>query len=254
MRTDEAPVAVVAGGTGAIGAAICRRLASAGFDIAASYRSREDAAHALISEVEASGRRATALAVDLRHPEGADRLVDHARRNLGSPSVAVYAAGPYVPQTYVSRITPAVFESHVRSELVACFNFVSATLPDLRAEAGSLVVVTSFAARRATVGDTLSAAPKSGMEALVKAVALEEGRFGVRANCVAPGVLEDGIGAALVQNGELGPPTLDRILARVPMRRLGRAGDVAAMVAFLVSHDAGYVSGQCIDVDGGLGV
>jgi len=253
MSPDGAPVAVVTGGTGAIGSSVCRRLAERGFNIAATYTSRSQTAVEVMRHTESTGQSALIEVVDLRQSAAVSRFLERTTDELGNPAVVVHAAGPYVPQIHVSRLVPGLFESHLNDELIAFYHLVAAALPALRSTSGSLVAVTSFAVRSITARDVLSAAPKAGIEALVNTVAVEEGRFGVRANYVAPGVLSDGIGASLAASQVFDTATLNHIRSEIPVRRLGRADEVAAVVPFLVSSDASYVTAQCIDVDGGLG-
>ena len=89
------------------------------------------------------------------------------------------------------------------------------------------------------------------MEALVRALAAEEGRFGIRANCVGPGMLTDGMAERLIASGELGDDALAAARANIPLPHFGTAADIAESVCFLASDRAGFISGQCLDVDGG---
>ena len=121
-----------------------------------------------------------------------------------------------------------------------------------RAE-GSIVAVTTAATARFPVRDGLSSAPKAAVEALVRALAVEEGRYGVRANCVGPGMLTDGMAQRLIESGELDDRALEVTRGNIPLRRFGIAHDIAEAVCFLASSRAGFISGQKLDVDGGCG-
>ena len=127
-------------------------------------------------------------------------------------------------------------------------------LPHLRSTEGSVVAVTTAATARYPVRDGLSSAPKGAVEALVRGLAAEEGRYGVRVNAVGPGMLTDGMAARLISSGELSEEALAVARRNIPLRRFGTATDIAEAVCFLASDRAGFISGQKLDVDGGYSV
>jgi NAD(P)-dependent dehydrogenase (short-subunit alcohol dehydrogenase family) len=166
----------------------------------------------------------------------------------------VYAAGPHVPMKYVATIPPELFRQQLLDDAVGCFNVLQPALPHLRHSRGSVVAVTTVATARFPARDSLSSAPKGAVEALVRAIAFEEGRFGVRANCVGPGIMGDGMTERLVETGDFTPEVMEATRKVIPLRRLGSAADVAEAVCFLASDRASYISGQKLDVDGGYAV
>ncbi|WP_262704532.1 MULTISPECIES: SDR family NAD(P)-dependent oxidoreductase [Streptomyces] len=246
--------AFVAGGTGAIGAAIVRLLAARGSDIVFTYRANQDAAHALIEKTKASGRRAAATALDLTDEEATARAVRVAAADFGGLHTLVYAAGPHVPMTHLSKVTPGRFRTQLEADAVAFFNLVHPALSALRESRGSIVAVTTVATRRFPVRDGLSSGAKGAVEAVARALAAEEGRYGVRVNCVAPGMLTDGIASRLISSGELDEEALAVARRNIPLRRFGQARDIAEAVVFLASERAGFITGQALGVDGGYSV
>ena len=248
---DKAGVAIVTGGSGGIGAAVCRLLAARGSDVAFTYRSNEEAASAVVADIEGAGRRAHAAAVDITDDGAVTAFVDREAEEWGAVHSAISAAGPYVPMRYVSQIEPEVFLDKVTVDLVGAFNFVHAVLSHLRASQGALVAVTSMAVRRYPVKDSLSAVPKGGVEALIRAVAAEEGRYGVRANSVGPGMMAAGMYHELVDQGDFSEELLSAAIDSIALGRAGTAEDIAEAVCFLASDRAAYITGQTLDVDGG---
>ncbi|MFV9428998.1 SDR family NAD(P)-dependent oxidoreductase [Rhodococcus aetherivorans] len=247
-------VALVTGGTGGVGRGVCLRLAAQGYRIGFTYNSNETGAIELGKEIEALGGAAYFDNPDMSDPEQADGFVARVLEEFGRLDAVVNAAGPYAHQRFVSTFTSEQFAHHVRYELMAFFELVRASLPHLRESSGSLTAVSSMALRRYPARDALSSVPKGGIEALIHAVAVEEGRFGVRANAVGPGVLEDGMGVNLAATGDVPPKMREAVVKQIPLGRLGLGDEVAAMVCFLVSDEAAYVTGQKIDVDGGYGL
>ena len=248
---DRPGAVLVSGGSGALGAEICRLLAARGADVALSFHGNGEAAERVVAEIRMHGCDAEAWEADLVSPGSARELGELARRRFGSIHTVVHAAGPHVPQVHLSKVEPEDFRRHLEAEAGAFFNLVQPLLPELRERKGSIVAVTTAATRRFPVRDGLSAAPKGAVEALSRGLAAEEGRYGVRVNCVGPGMLTDGMAERLIASGDLGEDALDAARAAIPLRRFGRAIDVAEAVCFLASDRAAFISGQMLDVDGG---
>ncbi|MFJ8105705.1 SDR family NAD(P)-dependent oxidoreductase [Streptomyces sp. NPDC096132] len=246
----RAGLAFVAGGTGGIGAAVVRALAARGSAVAFTYRVNREAARSLADEVKA----VAALPLDLTDEEATTRAVTGTARAYGGIHTLVYAAGPHVPMRHLSRVSPGEFRAQVEGDAVAFFNLVHPALPLLRESRGNVVAVTTVATRRFPVRDGLSSGAKGAVEAVARALAAEEGRYGVRVNCVAPGMLTDGIAGRLIESGELDDDALAVTRRNIPLRRFGSAADIAEAVSFLASDRAGFITGQALGVDGGYSV
>jgi 3-oxoacyl-[acyl-carrier protein] reductase len=246
--------AIVAGGSGGIGAAIGRTLARSGFEVTLTYyRSREKAEN-VAREIGEAGGRAEIEKVDLNEAAAVRNVVDRAAERSGEIDVAVYAAGPYINMRHISRLDPQLFEETLRTDVFGCYNFLHAALPHLRKSQGVVAALVTPAIRRYAVKDVLSASPKAAIEALVRGIAAEEGRFGVRANCVGVGVIEDGMYHKLLETGDFDERFLQATRDVVALRRLGSAQHVADAVDFLVSERAAYITGQTLMVDGGYAI
>ncbi len=124
----------------------------------------------------------------------------------------------------------------------------------LRRTRGSIVAVATTALSRAIVRDGLSAGPKGAVEGVVRTLALEEGRYGIRANVVGVGVTDVGMAADLIESGSFGEAGLAEATERIPLRHFGTADDLAEAVCFLASDRARFITGQTLNVDGGYSV
>lgn len=244
--------AIVAGGSGGIGSSICEHLAKAGANVAFTYRSRPEAADRVIERIEAAGRKGFACAVDHTDSEAVKTFVDAAAERFGRLHSVVYAAGPHLPMKFLNTITPAEWRSVFDTDVNGAFNLIWATLPYVKAGGGgAFAAVITAAVEKVPLRDICSAAPKAAIEMLFRGLALEEGRFGIRANCVGPGFIDAGQGHELIARPGI-DDWVDGLRRMLPMKKFGEAADIAEAVVFLLSARAKYITGQSLAVDGGL--
>lgn len=230
-------VALVIGGSGGIGRAVVDLMKIRGAKVVQTYRNTP----------LPDGRQC-----DTNDPEQCRALLD----SLADEGVhtVVHAAGPPVHMLHLSNVKPAEMALQLAQDASAFFNVAHSALPLLRQSQGNLVAITTAATTRYPKRDGLSSVPKAAVEEMVRALAVEEGRYGVRVNCVGPGMLTDGMAKRLMDSGELDGLALDVTRKNIPLSRFGSAYDIAEAVCFLASDAAGFISGQKLDVDGGYGV
>jgi NAD(P)-dependent dehydrogenase (short-subunit alcohol dehydrogenase family) len=243
--------ALVIGGSGGIGGAIARGLAAAGTRVAITYRHNEAAARELARQIDGAGGDCSVHHVDLGDASSVSACLKGLREDAGPIHTIAHAAGTHIDQPYISAVTPEQWRETMDWEVNGFFHVVHAALPHLRESRGSLTFVSSAGLKRFPPGDVLSVAPKAAIEALLRGIAREEGRYGVRANSVAVGVVDAGMFPKLVDRGELSQAWIDAAIRNTPLRRFGKAEEVADAVVFLASARASYVTGQTIFVDGG---
>ncbi|WP_054814576.1 SDR family NAD(P)-dependent oxidoreductase [Nocardia arizonensis] len=246
--------ALVLGASGGLGRAIARLLLERGSHLGLTYHRDPTRLDPLTERAAELGRTARTWQLDLIDADRTAQVVAQVAADLGGIHTLIYAAGPHVPMVHLSRIAPADLARQLHVDTAGFFAAAHAALPHLRASGGSIVAVTSAATARYPVRDGLSATPKAAVEALVRGIAAEEGRFGVRANCVGPGMTLDGMAERLVDSGDLDGRALDVARGNIPLRRFGDAEDIAEAVCFLASDRADFITGQKLDVDGGYGV
>lgn len=247
--TASARTALVVGGSGGLGTAICRAMAAEWGRVAVGYRSGLDAANAVVAEL---GGRGVAVACDLSDAASALAAVEIANATDFPLGAVVFAGGVAIEQPFVSQIIETQWRQVIEVELIGFTRVVSAAIPVLRANGGgSITAISSVANYSYPPGDALSSVPKAAIESLCRAVAKEEGRSGIRANAVAPGIIDAGLGAQFLAD-LYSPEVWDVQRQRIALRRFGSADEIADATAFLASDRARYITGQTLIVDGGF--
>lgn len=243
---SEDQTALVTGGARGIGAAICRALADVGMSVAVNYASSSDAAESLVRELLATGVRAMSVQADVGDMEQVENMVRSVTRELGPVHCLVNNAG-ITRDTLLVRMKPSDWEAVMRTNLSGTFNCTRTLARDmLKARRGSIVNVASVIGQHGNPGQTNYAASKAGIIGFTKACAREFAGRGVRVNAIAPGFIMTEMTADIAEDQK------QRIIAQVPLGRLGLPQEVASVVAFLASEQASYITGQVISMDGGL--
>jgi 3-oxoacyl-[acyl-carrier protein] reductase len=241
------PVALVTGGSRGIGAACAVALAEAGHDVGIGFVRDEAGAGDAVRAVEATGRRAVAHRADVSVEDEAAALVAAVEESLGDLDAVVLNAG-ITRDGLALRMDADRWRAVIDTNLTGAFFTARPALRGmLRRRAGSIVAVSSVVGLGGNAGQANYAAAKAGLIGLVRALARECGPRGVRVNAVAPGYVETDMTAEV-----LTPERREEILALTPLGRLGTPADVAGVVAFLCSPQAGYVTGAVLPIDGGL--
>ena len=244
-------VALVVGGSGGIGGAIARGFAERGVPLGITYRRNEAAAEKVAEGIRAAGGTCSVHGVSLGDLRSVAECLDALVMEHGSIHTIVHAAGTYIDQPFVSQVTPEQWRNTMDWDVNGFFHVVHSALPHLRDSQGSIVFISSAGLKRFPPGDVLSIAPKGAIEALVHAIAREEGRYGVRANNIAVGVVDAGMFPRLVESGELSQEWIDAATKNTPLRRFGTPEEIADAAVFLASSRAKFITGQTLFVDGG---
>ena len=239
-------VAVVTGGSRGIGAAIARRLARDGFDVALSYRSGADAAEGVAADCRAVGARVLVRQADAGSTADCAAFVAAVLAEFGRVDALVNNAG-ITRDTLAMRMTDEMFDQVLSVNLRGAFAMCRQVLPAMmKQRSGRIVNISSVAGVSGNAGQANYAAAKAGLIGLTMSLAKEVGSRGITVNAVAPGFVETDMTVGL--NEKLKAAALERIA----LGRFGQPDDIAGAVSFLVSKDAAYLTGQTLVVSGGL--
>src|SRR5436305_5071742 len=233
-------VALVTGGTRGIGAAISRMLKLRGYEVAANYAGNDVAASAFKAE--------TGIAVykfDVSDFEAVKVAVAQIEKDLGPVEIVVNNAGITRDST-MRRLDRTMWDAVIDTNLGSCFNVSKAVWDGMNTRGfGRIVNIGSINGQGGQYGQVNYAAAKSGIHGFTKALAQEGARYGVTVNALAPGYIDTDMVAAVPAD------VLEKIVARVPVGRLGQAEEIARGVAFLCSEEAGFVTGSTLSINGG---
>lgn len=239
-------VALISGGSRGIGAATVLRLAQDGWDVAFCYRSDDESARAVEKAAGELGARVLAIRADMASAAEAAALVRRTEDELGPVHAAVGCAG-ITRDKPLALMADEDWHQVMDTNLDGVFHLCrAAVFPMIKRRSGTLITLTSVSGVHGNAGQTNYSAAKAGIIGLTKALAKEVGRYGIRANAVAPGLIDTDMTAALA------PPARAKLLGAVPLGRFGTAREVADLIAFLASDQASYITGSVLEVHGGI--
>ena len=248
MGSMSGKTAVVTGGSRGIGRAICLELARRGANVVFSYAGNTAAADRTLEELKALGVEARAIQGNVADPAAAKTLIDTAVKELGGIHILVNNAG-ITRDGLAMAMKEEDFDAVIETNLKGAFLCMKAAIrPMMKARYGRIVNLSSVVALRGNPGQVNYCASKAGLIGMTKSLAKEMGARGITVNAVAPGYISTDMTAALPDAAR------DAMLSTIPVGRAGSPEDVAAAVAFLASEEAGYITGQVLSVDGGMGM
>ncbi len=240
----EARVALVTGGTGGIGTAICRRLADLGHKVATNYRN-EEKARAWQERMRADGYDIAIVPGDVSSPESAEAMVREVERRLGPVDILVNNAG-ITRDTTFHKMTPSQWNEVIDTNLNSVYNMTRPVIEGMRARKwGRVIQISSINGQKGQYGQANYAAAKAGMHGFTISLAQENAKFGITVNTVSPGYIGTDMVMAVPED------VRNKIVAQIPTGRLGTPEEIAYAVAFFIPDEAGWITGANLSANGG---
>ena len=246
MKLLEGKVALVTGAARGIGKAIALKFAQEGADVAFTDLVIDENGKATEAEIAAFGVKAKGYASNAANFDETHQVVEQIKADFGHIDILVNNAG-ITKDGLMMRMTEVQWDAVIAVNLKSAFNFIHACLPIMmRQRSGSIINMASVVGVHGNAGQANYASSKAGLIALAKSIAQEVGSRGIRANAIAPGFIETAMTAALSEE------VRKEWMKAIPLRRGGKPEDIADVATFLASDMASYISGQVIQVDGGM--